>query len=204
MKNPLARFRRTQKLTTAIGIVAGAVILMLSACGAGPSQPPGVADPPPAVTSDPPVTSTTTEPSSTLEPSTPQLAQIERDIAEQVNRIREEKQLGRLTTDPALSELARAHSCRMAREGSFGHVGPAEMSVPARLRATGKTYEIVGENVAKTIDVERPVEAAMQGWMNSPGHRANILRAGFTHTGVGACVQEGAYFFTQIFLRPAA
>ena len=81
-------------------------------------------------------------------------------------------------------------------------MGADGTTVSDRLRAAGKTFIAIGENLASSTATREPVEAAMDGWMKSPGHRENILRPDFTDTGVGVCHDGATYYFTQLFLRP--
>jgi uncharacterized protein YkwD len=129
------------------------------------------------------------------------IAEIEDELVVRTNAIRRDDGVPPLVVDPTLARLAREHSCRMARQDFFSHTEPAEGDLPSRLRAAGTPFEMVGENIAQTSDTDQPLEAAIQGWMQSPGHRANILQPGFTRTGAGVCRSGPAYFFTQIFLR---
>lgn len=114
-----------------------------------------------------------------------------------MNEIRRARGLAPLTTDQALTDLARDHSCGMARDERFGHGSFAD-----RVRAAGIAYRAIGENLARIANGTAPVDRAVNGWMKSEGHRANILSTGFSATGVGVCRGDGAYYFTQLFVRP--
>jgi uncharacterized protein YkwD len=140
-------------------------------------------------------------PGSSADAVAAKVAAMERDVLDRTNGIRRDRGLRALGADPTLSRLAREHSCDMAREDLLSHTTPAGGDLLARLRAAGTPFEMVGENVAQTSGVDRPVATVIQGWMDSPGHRRNILQPDFTHTGAGACRGDGGYFFTQIFTR---
>jgi uncharacterized protein YkwD len=71
-----------------------------------------------------------------------------------------------------------------------------------RVRAGGISYSVVGENLFKSINAPEPVPLAVKGWMNSPGHRENILRTEFTETGVGVWRKGNTYYITQLFMKP--
>lgn len=90
----------------------------------------------------------------------------------------------------------------MAAERFLGHEGPDGSTLGDRVRATGKPFRVIGENLAMNVNAADPVAAAVQGWMKSETHRDNILRREFTETGVGICRREARYYFTQLFLRP--
>ena len=107
-----------------------------------------------------------------------------------------------LRVDPDLARIAREYSCALLARGALSHTGADGTTVSDRIRAAGKTFLAVGENLASSTDPREPVEAAIEAWMKSPGHRENILRPDFTDTGVGVCHDGTTYYFTQLFLRP--
>lgn len=114
-----------------------------------------------------------------------------------VNAERAKVGLPALTVDPALTRLARMKSADMVARDYFGHISPAYGSPFDMLRANGITYRAAGENLAAATNLA----LAFDGLMRSPGHRANILRAEFTHIGIGV-VPGGPYgiTFTQLFI----
>jgi len=130
------------------------------------------------------------------------IAALEQEVVRRINAIRRERGLQPLATNDELGQIARDYSCLMAREDFFSHTGPAGGTVADRVREAGIAYRLVGENLARNTNAADPVAVAVQGWMDSPGHRENILREGFAETGVGACREGSRYYFTQIFLQP--
>lgn len=132
----------------------------------------------------------------------PEVATMERQVVERVNEIRREHGAQPLEVDRELARIARDYSCRMARQEFFAHEAPDGGGIGGRLRAARKPFRAVGENLARNLNAPDPVDAAFGGWMQSEGHRKNILRQSFTETGVGICRSERGYHFTQIFLRP--
>lgn len=134
----------------------------------------------------------------------PAVARIEREIVERVNQIRMERGLRPLAVDVELTAVARAHSCRMARHGVFAHETRVDGTAADRVREAGWEFRSVGENLARNARVPDPAAAAVQGWMQSAGHRGNILRAAFTHTGVGVCAGDRGHYITQVFVEPPA
>lgn len=99
-----------------------------------------------------------------------------------LNEERAREGLSPLVLDPALRDVARAHSRDMFEQGYFAHNSPITGSPSDRLSKAGVPYRVAGENLAYAPTVE----LAHQGLMNSPGHRANILRPHFGRVGIGA------------------
>ena len=128
---------------------------------------------------------------------------MERNVADRVNEIRAGQGRGRLTRDRILDREARRHACWLSGRGTLSHEGPSGETVADRVRAGGKPFRTVAENLARSVNVPDPVAAAIDGWMRSPGHRENILREDVTETGVGICRVATAYYVAQVFLRPA-
>ncbi|MCX6020765.1 MAG: CvpA family protein [Chloroflexi bacterium] len=120
----------------------------------------------------------------------------ERRMLELVNQERASAGLRSLTLDPTLREVARAHSRDMFTRGYFAHNDPGGQSPFDRMTAGGANYRAAGENLAYAPNVER----AHTGLMNSPGHRANILRPEFGRVGIGAIASDGhGSMYTQNF-----
>jgi uncharacterized protein YkwD len=115
-----------------------------------------------------------------------------------VNQERAAVGVAPLTYDAEAERAALAHTEDMVERGFFDHVTPAPESwTPGeRLQMTGASgYSRTGENIATG---QRTAAAVMQAWMNSPGHRANILDPLFTHIGVG--VTTSGPTWAQVFL----
>ena len=98
-----------------------------------------------------------------------------------VNQERAKVGLAPLAPDPELAEVARRHSADMFARGYFSHYTPEGRSPFDRINAAGITYSIAGENLA----LAPTLSLAHSGLMNSPGHRANILRPEFGRLGIG-------------------
>ncbi len=133
--------------------------------------------------------------------SGPSASDAETEVVRRVYAIRAEHMRPPLRVDPDLARIARQYSCALLARGALSHTGADGTTVSDRIRAAGKTFLAIGENLASSTDTREPVEAAMEGWMKSPGHRENILRPDFTDTGVGVCRDGTTYYFTQVFLR---
>ena len=93
-----------------------------------------------------------------------------------------------------LSRVARYKSQDMKDKGYFSHTSPTYGSPFDMMKKFGITYRTAGENIAKG---QRTPQAVVNAWMNSSGHRANILNSSFTQIGVGY-VADGNYW-TQMF-----
>ena len=131
-----------------------------------------------------------------------EIAELELQCLEAVNKQREIRGLRPLEFNPELLHVAREYSRRMADERFFDHVDPAGLTVRDRLRTAGLKWRILGENLAFTRGYVNPVASAMRGWMDSPGHRKNILEPDFRESAVGAWISPGGtIYFTEIFIR---
>ncbi len=119
----------------------------------------------------------------------------EKEVVRLVNEIRTQNGLSPLTLDWELSRVARYKSQDMRDKGYFSHTSPTYGSPFAMMKSFGISYRTAGENIAKGYASPK---AVVDGWMNSPGHRANILNSSFTHIGVGY-VASGNYW-TQMFV----
>lgn len=106
---------------------------------------------------------------------------LEAQMLELVNEERAAANLQPLSADPELAEVARQHSLDMFARGYFSHYTPENRSPFERLRQANVRYLTAGENLA----LAPTLPIAHTGLMNSPGHRANILRAAFGRLGIG-------------------
>lgn len=107
--------------------------------------------------------------------------ELEARMLEMINAERTQRGLRPLLPDPELAQVARAHSRDMFARSYFSHVSPDREDPFDRMRAGKVRYLVAGENLA----LARTLPAAHQGLMESPGHRANILRPQFGRVGVG-------------------
>lgn len=133
--------------------------------------------------------------------SVPVLANsLERRAFDLVNAERAKNRLPPLVWDPALCRVARLHSEKMARLNFFEHKGP-DGDVRDRVSEGGVRWRSVGENIALNQGYNDPVGLAVDQWMHSSGHRGNILRETFTHSGIGiARAGDGRVYLTQVFI----
>ncbi|MFE5622729.1 CAP domain-containing protein [Streptomyces virginiae] len=113
-----------------------------------------------------------------------------------VNKERAAAGCGALTTNSKLSAAARGYSDTMARAGVMSHTGPDGSTMTSRVEAAGYKWSNLGENIARG---QADADAVMKAWMNSPGHRANILNCAFKEIGIGVHKGDGGPWWTQNF-----
>lgn len=127
------------------------------------------------------------------------LNQTERSLLSVVNEVRGNHGLRPLNVDPALARAARSYTATMLRTGVFTH---GDMF--GRLSRSGAAGPMYGENLAWGTGPYATARQVVRGWMGSPGHRANLLRPGWTRIGLGALKgtfagYRGATVFTADF-----
>lgn len=122
--------------------------------------------------------------------------QYEEEVIRLVNIERANNGLKPLTEDWELSRVARYKSQDMRDNNYFSHTSPVYGSPFDMIKSFGITYRSAGENIARG---QKTPEAVVRAWMNSSGHRANILNASYNKIGVGY-VADGK-FWTQMFIR---
>ena len=106
---------------------------------------------------------------------------LEKRMLDLVNQERQAAGLSPLQADPELTEVARKHSADMFARGYFAHDTPEGLSPFDRMKAANVRFTTAGENLA----LAPTLQIAHMGLMNSPGHRANILRREFGRVGIG-------------------
>ncbi|MBQ8133923.1 MAG: sporulation protein [Clostridia bacterium] len=141
-----------------------------------------------------------TTPETTTETKTPvttdsSVSAYEQQVVELVNNYRAQYGLNPVTLNTELSKVARLKSQDMKDKGYFSHTSPTYGSPFDMMKQFGISYRTAGENIAMG---QRTPEAVMEAWMNSEGHRANILNSSYTQIGVGY-VADGNYW-TQMFI----
>lgn len=139
-----------------------------------------------------------------IKPVPSYILDMEMDTHAAVNDEREAESLSRLVMNETIRKVARAHSQDMIDRDFFGHTSPDGASLGDRLADARVSYARVGENIAWNRGYVNPVTVAVEAWMASPGHRANILRPEFALTGIGiALAPDDACYFTQVFVEPS-
>jgi uncharacterized YkwD family protein len=124
------------------------------------------------------------------------LSNFESDVVTLTNKERTQAGVPALQIDQQLSGVAREKSNDMQQKGYFSHTSPTYGSPFDMMRDFGVTYKAAGENIAQGQTSPADV---VNAWMNSEGHRANILNPNFTHIGVGYD-PEGQHW-TQMFIQ---
>jgi uncharacterized protein YkwD len=142
-----------------------------------------------------------------------------------INRERTLRRLPALAVDSALGVISRAHSADMAARGYFSHDSPEGLRAAARARRADYRYRALGENLFQgsrygsvariplrnggyryDYDYHSPTELAelvVQGWMDSPGHRENMLSPEFSNAGLGLATDDRDRVFVTLMLsRP--
>lgn len=140
-----------------------------------------------------------------LTPKTANLAKVRSAIRCLVNRERTSRGIAALKLSGALAKAAQGHSRNMVKQHFFGHTAPDGSTHTSRINAAGYPGTYVGENIAWGSGVYATPRKIVSGWMNSSGHRANILNPEYRDTGVGVAVgnpqgRRGATY-TQTFGR---
>lgn len=129
------------------------------------------------------------------ETSTDELGSFEAQVIELTNQERSKYGLPALQADSELSAVAEEKSADMARNQYFSHTSPTYGSPFDMMKSYGVDYRSAGENIAMG---QQTPEQVVNAWMNSEGHRQNILSTSYTHIGVGY-VENGNYW-TQMFI----
>ncbi|MEZ5347542.1 MAG: CAP domain-containing protein [Pyrinomonadaceae bacterium] len=127
----------------------------------------------------------------------------ERDIFILVNLERKKKKLSQMKWDQDLWKMAEYYSRKMADEKFFDHLDPDGKSVVDRAKQFKiKNWKKIGENLFFADGYISPTGEAVEGWMNSEGHRENILDGDWTHSAIGVYEARGRKtYVTQVFLR---
>lgn len=124
----------------------------------------------------------------------------EKQVADLVNKERSAQGLAPLKFNGELSKVAKLKATDMRDKNYFSHTSPTYGSPFDMMKSFGIRYTSAGENIAKGY---RTPDAVMKGWMNSPGHKANILNSSFTEIGVGYVTDSsGTGYWVQMFIRP--
>ncbi len=133
-------------------------------------------------------------------PNIDRIKGIEHQVIQLVNQERAKNGLKALRPNWELSRVARHKSQDMRDKHYFSHTSPTYGSPFDMMKAYRIGYSYAGENIAMGQTTAWQV---MQGWMNSTGHRQNILNPNFTEIGVGyAEGGTGKYYWTQMFIKP--
>ncbi len=139
------------------------------------------------------------------QPGISHLEETENFVFDMTNKMRREHGLKKLKKEDVLRITSREHSADMISRNYFDHNNPDGLAPEDRIairhrRLVGLTGENIWNGYGYDINNSRQIaELIMTGWMNSPGHRANILRAEYTHLGVGVSTNGHMIMATQNF-----
>lgn len=130
---------------------------------------------------------------------------LEKIIYERVNQERLKYNLPGLEWASDVADVARRHSEDMGIKGYFSHENKEGEFVSERLEKSGIVFTIASENIFKCENYPDVVEESVRGWMESPGHRENILNSDTVETGVGVYKvgDKSEYYITQNFIKRA-
>ncbi|QLH83756.1 CAP domain-containing protein [Halosimplex pelagicum] len=132
-------------------------------------------------------------------------SRLEREIHTATNNRRTKHGYGQLSYDTHLASIAATHSRAMASGNFFAHEAPDGTTTADRYQEVNYSGDRAAENIAKqyatiSADTESIATDIVDGWMNSQGHRENILKGGFANEGIGVYqAGDGALFVTQNF-----
>jgi uncharacterized protein YkwD len=135
-------------------------------------------------------------------PSANQVLDFEKTAFALINQKRAEVGLQPLEWSDQVAKVARLHSENMAKFKFFSHQGIDGKMVNNRADSFGLTnWTALGENIAFNRGYKEPIECAVEKWMESPGHRENLLNGRWKESAIGIAVaDDGTYYFTQVFL----
>lgn len=129
-------------------------------------------------------------------PNINDVKKLESEVVRLVNVERAKHGLAPVKENWELSRVARYKSTDMKTKGYFDHYSPTYGSPFDMMKKFGFKFYTAGENIAMG---QRTPQEVMTAWMNSPGHRANILKADFKEIGVGLA-RDGSMYWTQMFM----
>lgn len=116
------------------------------------------------------------------------------EVVRLTNSARSKNGYAALVEDGALSEAAAVRAREIAR--SFSHTRPSGASFSSALSESGVSYLRAGENIASG---QKSASEVVNAWMNSPGHRANILNSSYSRIGSASVNIDGTLYWVQIF-----
>lgn len=126
-------------------------------------------------------------------------AALATDAGAAMNQVRSQRGRAKLDRDARLDQAAQAHACWMSRTGKFSHTGQNGSQPHERIAAAGYAARLSSENIAWGQQSGRDVVAS---WMDSQGHRENILRRNIDDYGVGVALIDGRPVWVMVYTRP--
>lgn len=135
-------------------------------------------------------------------PAPPSISRYDSELLRLTNAERQRAGLPPLRFSAQLGRAAQSHAADMVARRFFSHTGSNGSSTVERATAVGYRYSFLGENIAAGAATP---EDTIRQWMQSPGHRRNILDANFTEIGFGymsASADRYRYYWVQVFGTP--
>lgn len=179
-----------------VALAAAMIILSPSAASAYYWYTPSRYYTAPARTVAPAATSTANTLSTAAAPTTAATSPVEQTLVQLTNQERMKAGLAPLQVDAQLTSLARLKSADMVAKNYFSHTSPTYGTPAQMLAKNGVTYLSFAENIAKGSTAAQ----IHTMWMNSAGHRANILNARLNRIGIGVAKSGTGYAATQLFI----
>lgn len=187
----------------ATALTAGCLVVELPADGDATftATVPPTAAPPASPDGDVPPAEDAPEPSEVEEPLGDVVAAIEERVFARANEARQAEGVGPLERHEGLDAVARAWSLHLADGGrQLAHNPDFSQQMPSGWTAAGENVGWIDEG--GRLDPEQVADRVHDGWMDSPGHRENLLRPDYTHLGVGVAHDpDHGYYLTQNFAR---
>ena len=143
-----------------------------------------------------------------MAPVLPDIAKVEAAIFEITNTVRAEARLGAVVISPQLTAAARAYAGLLAKSGQFSH--EADGTLTDRTGRARYNHCMIAENLAahqdsRGFESRALAKSALEGWLNSPGHRKNLMTPEMTEIGVAVAKtpdKDPKYIAVQLFGRP--
>jgi uncharacterized protein YkwD len=152
----------------------------------------------------PEATASHAQPTVTTKPlSDSVISDMEAEILRLTNIERAAAGLSPFSSDTKLREIAALHSEDMLTNEYFEHEDPAGCSSPCRATNAGYRWRAIGENIymmsGYSLNATKMAAQVVAGWMDSPGHRANILGTSFVESGVGVAIEGKDVYVTAVY-----
>lgn len=152
--------------------------------------------PSPIVRSSPTPTPTAKPTASPIPSPSPSLSSTADQVILLTNQNRVAQGLSPLEQSAQLQKAAQDHANDMAKQNYFSHIGINGSTLASRVSATGYPWSALGENIARG---QSEATTVVTGWMQSPGHRGNILDPSFREMGVGYAQGSSGPYWVQVF-----
>ncbi len=144
-----------------------------------------------------------------MTPTLPDVPAVETQIIAMTNTFRAENKLGSVKANAALTAVARAYATYIAKNGKLSHTADGRQA-SERISSGGYDWCEIGENLASFLDSRGftsldLAKSSVEGWINSPGHRKNLVAEHVTEIGVGVAQAAGdkpKFIAVQLFARP--